>query len=86
MPDLKVRLVKKDENNKDKTVAEGTFDEVKIFEQDTDGKVEGEVYVKGPTLFKYYFNKDEATRKAFDPEGYYMMGTDYKRLILKIQY
>jgi long-subunit acyl-CoA synthetase (AMP-forming) len=30
------------------------------------GKVEGEVYVKGPGIFKYYFNKEEATRKAFD--------------------
>ncbi len=39
-----------------------------------DGKVEGEVYVKGPAIFKYYFNKEEATRKAFDSQGYYMMG------------
>ncbi|CAF4709685.1 unnamed protein product [Rotaria sp. Silwood2] len=63
MPDLKVRLVQKDENNNDQIVAE-----------EHDGKVEGEVYVKGPTIFKYYFNKEEATRKAFDSHGYYMMG------------
>ncbi|CAF3386993.1 unnamed protein product [Rotaria sp. Silwood1] len=74
MPDLKVRLVQKDENNNDQIVAEGTYDKVNIVQQDTDGKVEGEVYVKGPAIFKYYFNKDEATRKAFDSHGYYMMG------------
>lgn len=39
-----------------------------------DGKLEGEIYVKGPAIFKYYFNKEEATRKAFDSHGYYMMG------------
>ncbi|CAF3386864.1 unnamed protein product [Rotaria sp. Silwood1] len=74
MPDLKVRLVQKDENNNDQIVAEGTYDKVNIVQQDTDGKVEGEVCVKGPAIFKYYFNKDEATRKAFDSHGYYMMG------------
>lgn len=33
MPDLKVRLVQKDENDNDVTVAEGTYDEVKILEK-----------------------------------------------------
>ncbi|CAF1978155.1 unnamed protein product [Rotaria magnacalcarata] len=74
MPDLKVRLVQKDDNNKDKIVAEATYDKVNIFQEEKDGKVQGEVYVKGPTIFKYYFNKEEATRKAFDSEGYYIMG------------
>lgn len=32
--------------------------------------------MKGPAIFKYYFNKEEATRKAFDSEGYYMMGAN----------
>jgi len=91
MPDLTIRLVQKDENDKDQTVVEGTYDEVKILQKgqlrkekfmikkilfsiEHDGKVEGEVYVKGPAIFKYYFNKEEATRKAFDSQGYYMMG------------
>ncbi|CAF3319462.1 unnamed protein product [Rotaria socialis] len=74
MPDLKVRLVQKDDNNIDKIVVEGTYDKVNIFQEEKDGKVQGEVYVKGPTIFKYYFNKEEATRKAFDSEGYYIMG------------
>lgn len=42
---------------------------------DPNGKVQGEIYVKGPAVFKYYFNKEEATRKAFDSDGFYMMGT-----------
>lgn len=33
MPDLKVRLVQKDDNNKDQTVAEGTYDKVKILQK-----------------------------------------------------
>lgn len=74
MPDLNLRLVQKDQNDNDVIVAEGTYDKVNILQKEHDGKVEGEVYVKGPTIFKYYFNKEEATRKAFSPEGYFMMG------------
>lgn len=33
MPDLKVRLVQKDDNDNDLTVAEGTYDEVKILQK-----------------------------------------------------
>lgn len=33
MPDLNVRLVQKDENDNDLTVAEGTHDEVKILKK-----------------------------------------------------
>ena len=33
MPDLKVRLVQKDENDNDLTVVEGTYDEVKILQK-----------------------------------------------------
>ncbi|CAF5132987.1 unnamed protein product, partial [Rotaria sp. Silwood1] len=33
MPDLKVRLVQKDENNNDQIVAEGTYDKVNIVQQ-----------------------------------------------------
>jgi long-subunit acyl-CoA synthetase (AMP-forming) len=39
-----------------------------------DGKVQGEIYVKGPAIFKRYFNKEEASQKAFDSQGYFMMG------------
>lgn len=33
MPDLKLRLVQKDENNNEQTVVEGTYDEVKILQK-----------------------------------------------------
>jgi hypothetical protein len=33
MPDLKVRLVKKDENNNEHTVAEGTYDKVTVLQK-----------------------------------------------------
>ena len=77
MPDLKVRLVQKDENGQEQTIAEGTHEKVDVLQKgsaEQNGKVQGEIYVKGPAIFKYYFNKEEATRKAFDSQGYYMMG------------
>ncbi len=33
MPDLNIRLVQKDENDNDQTVAEGTYDQVKILQK-----------------------------------------------------
>ena len=77
MPDLKVRLVQKDENGQDQTVVEGTHEKVDVLQTgsvEQNGKVQGEIHVQGPAIFKYYFNKEEATRKAFDSQGYYMMG------------
>lgn len=38
MPDLKIRLVQKDENDNDLAVAEGTYDEVKILQKGLSGR------------------------------------------------
>ena len=35
---------------------------------------EGELYVKGPNVFGGYWNREEATRNAFDEEGYFKTG------------
>lgn len=35
---------------------------------------EGELYVKGPNVFSRYWNREEATRSAFDEEGYFKTG------------
>ncbi|CAF1528758.1 unnamed protein product [Adineta ricciae] len=74
MPDLTVRLVQKDEQDNDNIVAEGTYDKMTILQKDHNGTAQGEIYAKGPTIFKHYFNKEEATRKAFDSQGFFMMG------------
>ena len=34
----------------------------------------GEILVKGPNVFKGYWKKEQASRDAFDPEGYYKSG------------
>ena len=35
----------------------------------------GELYVKGPTVFSGYWNKPEATKDAFSPDGWFKTGT-----------
>jgi len=44
-----------------------------------DGKAVGELYVRGPTVIKAYFNNEEATAKAFDKDGWFATG-DMARL------
>ena len=34
----------------------------------------GELYVRGPTVFQEYWKKKDATRKAFDDEGFFKTG------------
>lgn len=34
----------------------------------------GELRFKGPTIFKYYLNKDEETKKTFDENGWFKTG------------
>ncbi|CAF1091046.1 unnamed protein product, partial [Didymodactylos carnosus] len=76
MPNMTIRLTQKDDNNNEKIVAEGTLEKVKIFEKGDhkDGNVSGELHVKGPTLFKYYFNKEDVTKKSFDKDGFFATG------------
>jgi malonyl-CoA/methylmalonyl-CoA synthetase len=35
---------------------------------------DGQLRIKGPTVFQEYFNNREATRKEFDNDGYFMTG------------
>ncbi|XP_026519480.1 acyl-CoA synthetase family member 3, mitochondrial-like [Terrapene carolina triunguis] len=39
-----------------------------------DGK-EGELFVKGPTVFQEYWNRPEETKEAFTPDGWFKTGT-----------
>ncbi|UWN51678.1 3-methylmercaptopropionyl-CoA ligase [Alcanivorax sp. ALC70] len=39
-----------------------------------DGDAVGELYVKGPTVIKAYFNNEEATAQAFDKDGWFATG------------
>ena len=53
------------------------MDEVKIADPNEDG--EGEICVKGPNVMIGYYKNDEATREAFDEEGFFKTG-DYGKL------
>lgn len=42
--------------------------------QDVAAGVEGEVHIKGPNVCAGYWRRDEATRQAFTPDGYFKTG------------
>ena len=66
--------------NRSKNIVNGTvgnvldIDTVKIADPNEDG--EGEICVKGPNVMLGYFKDENATREAFDEEGYFKTG-DY---------
>ena len=49
--------------------------EVQLFFFDTAGEsLAGELYVRGPTVFSQYWNKPEASKESFTPDGWFKTG------------
>ena len=46
--------------------------DAKVVDPDEDGI--GELAIKGPNVFQGYLNDEEATKRAFDPDGYFLTG------------
>lgn len=72
--------------NRSRNIVHGTvgnpldIDTVKIAEPNEDG--EGEICVKGPNVMLGYFKDEEATRDAFDEDGFFKTG-DYGKFASK---
>jgi malonyl-CoA/methylmalonyl-CoA synthetase len=53
--------------------------EVKISPDDPSNPRVGELLVKGPQVFLEYFGKPEATKQAFDQEGWFLTGDSVEK-------
>ncbi|MEQ2228084.1 Acyl-CoA synthetase member 3, mitochondrial [Ilyodon furcidens] len=67
LPDVKVRIVMNNSTNS--TIAEGNHKETQV-RPGLEGK-EGELLVRGPSVFKEYWNRPQETREAFTDDGWF---------------
>ncbi|MEQ2258315.1 Acyl-CoA synthetase member 3, mitochondrial [Xenotaenia resolanae] len=67
LPDVKVRIVMNNSTNA--TIAEGNHKETQV-RPGLEGK-EGELLVRGPSVFKEYWNRPQETREAFTDDGWF---------------
>ncbi|KAM4596863.1 malonate--CoA ligase ACSF3, mitochondrial [Fundulus diaphanus] len=70
LPDVEVRIVMSNTTNT--TIAEGNHKETQV-RPGLEGK-EGELLVRGPSVFKEYWNRPQETRDAFTEDGWFKTG------------
>uniref|UniRef100_A0A3B3VUT0 Acyl-CoA synthetase family member 3 n=1 Tax=Poecilia latipinna TaxID=48699 RepID=A0A3B3VUT0_9TELE len=70
LPDVEVRIVMNNTTNI--MIAEGNHKETQI-RPGLEGK-EGELLVRGPSVFKEYWNRPQETREAFTDDGWFKTG------------
>lgn len=67
-PTVEVKLMSAD----NKMVVQGDSEQISVTSSIKE-KV-GQLFVKGPSVFKEYWNKPEATQKVFNEDGWFMTG------------
>ncbi|XP_038610721.1 malonate--CoA ligase ACSF3, mitochondrial isoform X4 [Tachyglossus aculeatus] len=75
LPGVEVRIASENAKKEDRPsiiYAEGNEKETKVT-PGSEGK-EGELLVKGPSVFREYWNKPAETRNAFTPDGWFKTG------------
>lgn len=70
LPEVEVRIVMNNTTNT--TIAEGNHKETQV-RPGLDGK-EGELLVRGPSVFREYWNRPQETREAFTCDGWFKTG------------
>lgn len=70
LPGVEVRIIMNNSSNT--TIAEGSHRETQV-RPGLEGK-EGELLVRGPSVFREYWNKPEATRESFTDDGWFKTG------------
>jgi malonyl-CoA/methylmalonyl-CoA synthetase len=72
MPEVKVRIV--DALDESKVFIESNINEDKIVEGKFGEDIEGNLEVKGPNVFKEYFNKEKQTKETFTNDNWFKTG------------
>jgi len=73
LPGVQARLVRWGEGGDCDVLAEGDSQDISTADSQ-----EGELLIKGPNVFKEYFNKPEATKKEFTEDGWFKTGDTSK--------
>ncbi|CAG7817041.1 unnamed protein product [Allacma fusca] len=70
---VRLRVVDLKSRSDYEVIADGSFNKTEVF-VDKKEKVVGDLLVKGPSVFKCYFNNPEATKKEFTEDGWFITG------------
>ncbi|XP_067006319.2 malonate--CoA ligase ACSF3, mitochondrial [Anabrus simplex] len=71
LPNVEVQIARTDTSQEPEVLVVGNSSGTRILSKDT---TNGELWVKGPGVFKYYYKRPKATEKEFTPDGWFKTG------------